>query len=137
LSSTNLCDHLPLAFENSIGIVSINPQLFDPTGGIFFGLLAGLIYGHRKHFHFWSIMDILTPGLAVMGVVFGIAHLASGFAFGKPTRLPWGISLWGEIRHPSQVYETFIAGLMLSIILILIKRAMAGHPESFFWSSSE
>ena len=124
----------PSAFQaNLISLISINPQLFDPTGGIIFGFLGGFIYGQHKHFHLWSILDILTPGLAVMGVAFGLSHLASGDAFGNPTQLPWGISLWGEIRHPSQVYETILAGLILAIILILEKRAQTWPSGIIFW----
>lgn len=32
------------------------------------------------------------------------------------TSLPWGIELWGAIRHPTQVYEIILA---LAILLIL------------------
>ena len=124
----------PSAFQASpASLISINPQLFDPIGGVVIGLLAGIAYGQRKHFHLWSILDILTPGLAVMGVAFHLSHLASGVAFGKPTQLPWGISSWGEIRHPSQVYETILAGLILAIVLVLEKRAHAWPSGVLFW----
>ena len=124
----------PSAFQASpISLLSINPSLFDPIGGVVIGLLAGIAYGQRKHIPLWSILDILTPGLAVMGIAIGLSHLASGVAFGKPTQLPWGIALWGENRHPSQVYETILAGLILAMVLVLEKREPAWPAGVIFW----
>jgi phosphatidylglycerol:prolipoprotein diacylglycerol transferase len=48
-----------------------------------------------------------------MSVAAGLANLAAGSAFGKPTSLPWGILLWGEMRHPAQIYETLAAVALL------------------------
>jgi phosphatidylglycerol:prolipoprotein diacylglycerol transferase len=45
-----------------------------------------------------------------------LAHLASGSAFGKETSLPWGMQLWGAMRHPSQVYESFASLLILCLL---------------------
>jgi len=61
-------------------------------------------------------LDALTPLLAVMFVAVSVSHLASGNAFGSPTELPWGINLWGEKRHPSQVYEILASSLLLAVL---------------------
>jgi phosphatidylglycerol:prolipoprotein diacylglycerol transferase len=60
-------------------------------------------------------LDVFTPALAIFSIFLGLSHLASGKAFGIPTSLPWGINLWGEKRHPSQVYEIFAALIILLI----------------------
>jgi phosphatidylglycerol:prolipoprotein diacylglycerol transferase len=86
--------------------------LLDPFAGAAFGLIAALVYGQRKSLTLWPALDALTPGLAVFAVFLGLSHLASGSAFGAPTRLPWGIDLWGAHRHPTQIYETILAGLI-------------------------
>lgn len=107
----------PGAFAaNPLSVVSINPGLLDPLGGLAAGTLAGLIYGERKQLSFWSTLDALTPALAVLSLGLGIAHLASGAAFGAPSDLPWAIELWGAGRHPAQVYETIVAALILGLI---------------------
>jgi prolipoprotein diacylglyceryltransferase len=51
----------------------------------------------------------------------GVSHILSGDAFGEPTSLPWGIYLWDENRHPTQIYETLIA---LGIFLVIRRRPM-------------
>ena len=104
----------PLAFfENPISLISPNPGLFDLFGGIVVGSITAEIYRQRQKMPFWSTLDALTTGLAVFGVTLPLAHLASGDAYGAPTSMPWGIELWSETRHPTQIYETFVAGVIL------------------------
>ena len=35
--------------------------------------------------------------------------LLSGEAFGAPTSLPWGVPLFGAVRHPTQIYLALAA----------------------------
>ncbi len=104
----------PAVFAASpLSLLSLNPGLLDPLGGVAVGLIAALIYANRKKLGLWPTLDALTPLLAVMSVAIGLANLAAGSAFGKPTSLPWGIQLWGEMRHPAQIYETLAAIALL------------------------
>lgn len=105
----------PSAFLASpLSLISWNPGLFDAWGMIAAGSLAALIYGLRKRLPFWRTLDALTPALAVIALGLGLAHLASGNAFGAPTKLPWGVELWGLVRHPSQAYEILAATAILA-----------------------
>lgn len=102
--------------SNPLSIFSLNPGLLDPLGGAIFGILAGVIFAQRKDLPGWTTLDALTPGLGLMGVFLGFAHLASGAAFGAPADLPWSLTLWGAQRHPSQVYEILAASIILGLI---------------------
>jgi len=105
------------AFTKSpAGIVSINPDLFDPLGAAAAALLAGLIYGQRKSLPFWRTLDALTPFFATLAIGLGLSHLAAGTAYGKTTDLPWGIELWNARRHPTQIYETLASLLTLGLL---------------------
>lgn len=97
-------------------LVSLNPGLLDPIGGLTIALLAGLVYGQRKKMPLWPTLDAITPALAVMGIAIGLANLASGKGFGAASNLPWAVNLWGESRHPSQIYEILAASLILWIV---------------------
>jgi prolipoprotein diacylglyceryltransferase len=99
-----------------IGLVSLNPGLLDPWGGLTAGSVAAAIYAQRKSLPAWRTFDALTPMLAVFSIALSLSHLASGEAFGAPTNLPWGVELWGERRHPTQVYEALAAGLILLVL---------------------
>lgn len=102
--------------KNPASLISINLDLFDPLGGMAVAAIIALIYGQRRGLAFWSTLDALTPFFAVVALGLGLAHLASGNAFGKETTLPWGMELWGAIRHPSQVYEVLASLLILGLL---------------------
>jgi phosphatidylglycerol---prolipoprotein diacylglyceryl transferase len=112
-------EHLALFQKNLSGLISLDPSLLDPWGGLVGASIAALIFAQRKQLKFWATLDRLTPFLALMAVFIGLAHIASGQAFGSPTSLPWAIELWGTRRHPSQVYETIGA---IAILLLLWKQ---------------
>lgn len=99
-----------------LDIFSPNPSLFDLAGGLALGLLAALVHGRRKGLSLWPTLDALTPFFATLMVGLAAAHLADGSAFGKETSLPWGIELHGARRHPSQVYETAAALVILGLV---------------------
>ena len=107
----------PAAFQNNwTGLFSLTLQMMDTFGGGVIGLLAAFIYGQRKGLPFWKTLDVFTPGFAVLAIAFGFAQLSSGDAFGAPANLPWSIHLWGEWRHPSQIYFILSAGLIALLV---------------------
>ena len=113
----------PDAFKNSLAsLISLNPSLLDPWGGIAAGLIAASIYGYRKKMRFWQTLDAYVPALAVLGIALGVAHLASGDAFGAPTASPWGIQLWGARRQPTQLYEILIALVIFGVIHLRLSK---------------
>lgn len=104
------------AFSEDWGsLFSLTPTMLDPVGGFAVSLITALIYGQRKKLDLWTTLDVLTPGFAVLLIFVGIADLASGRAYGIPTSLPWGIELWGEKRHPTQIYASLSA---LAVLLV-------------------
>ncbi len=107
----------PQAFLASpLSLLNPRPQMLDPTGGLVAAALAALIYGQRQKMALWATLDALVSLFAVMAVALAFSHLASGDAFGAPTRLPWAVPLWGELRHPSQIYE-ILAALLIGIVV--------------------
>jgi phosphatidylglycerol---prolipoprotein diacylglyceryl transferase len=125
----------PTAFTASpISVLSLNPGLLDSAGGLAASLLAGVIYTHRRRIPTWQALDAITPALAVLLLALALAHLASGAAFGSPLDAPWAIRLWGERRHPSQVYE-IIAALVI-LVLIWPGRGLirSSRPGVYFLS---
>ncbi|MDX9992236.1 MAG: prolipoprotein diacylglyceryl transferase [Anaerolineales bacterium] len=118
--------------QTPLSLFSRETGSLDPFGGFAAALLAAFIYGRRAGLKFWATLDGLTPLLAVLAVGLGLAHLASGAAFGMETSLPWGIELWGATRHPTQLYEI---GLALAILLFLGWKAKNNSLSdgSLFW----
>ncbi len=102
--------------QSPLNIISLNPGLLDPFGGVAIGLIAALVYGNRKKIAWQPTLDAITPFLSVMWIAGGISNLASGDYFGAETSLPWGIDLWGAVRHPTQIYQILVGCIILGII---------------------
>lgn len=101
------------AFARSpLSLLSPNPDLFDPFLALVVAVTVGLIYSSRQRLPLPSTLDALTPLFAVLAIGVSLSHLAAGTGFGRSTTVPWGIQLWNEVRHPSQVYE-LIAALLI------------------------
>ena len=107
----------PSAFElNPWNLLSLNPGLLDPWMGVTAAAIAATVFSQRKGLAITLVLDILTPMLAVLSVSWFLSLLASGYGYGLPTELPWAIDLFGAARHPTQIYDTLAAGLILAIL---------------------
>jgi phosphatidylglycerol:prolipoprotein diacylglycerol transferase len=105
------------AFTKSpLSVISINPDIFDPLGGLAVATIVAFIYGQRRGLLLWNTLDALTPFFAVLAIGIGLSHLAAGTAFGKETDLAWGIDLWNATRHPTQIYETLASLLIFGLV---------------------
>ena len=95
-------------------------------GGMsFHGALIGVILGTylfslKKNLQFFFLLDIVAC-VSPIGIFFGrIANFINGELIGKATNGPWGIiyPLIDNIpRHPSQLYEAFLEGIVLFFII--------------------
>ena len=109
------------------------------TGGMsfhggFLGVVVAIaLYANRQKINPLSLGDLIAP-VAPIGLLFGrIANFINGELWGRETTVPWAIrfcnarieQMYGfcpagnEPRHPSQLYEAGLEGLLLLIILSL------------------
>ena len=102
-----------LLVKDPFSLISLNLDMFDPAAGVIIGAAGFLVYASKKQIRLLRALDSIVPFLGVLQLGFGLSHLASGQAYGAPTSLPWGIDLWGRIRHPSQLYEIIVGSLIL------------------------
>jgi len=102
--------------KSPLGIISINPDIFDPLGGVAVAIIVAIIYGQRRGLKFWNTLDVLTPFFAILSIGVGLSHLASGTAMGMETDVAWGINLWNATRHPTQIYETAASLLIFGLV---------------------
>ncbi len=97
-------------------------------GGMsFHGGLAGcigamILFARSRGFNIFSLFDVIGPS-ATIGIFLGrVANFINQELFGKPTDLPWGvifpITQDGVPRHPSQLYEGVLEGLLLFFVLL-------------------
>ncbi|MGD8884640.1 MAG: prolipoprotein diacylglyceryl transferase [Gammaproteobacteria bacterium] len=89
-------------------------------GGFLGVLFAMFIYAQKQNRKFFAVMDFLAP-LTPIGLAAGrLGNFINGELWGRTTDLPWGMVFPGageQGRHPSQLYEFFLEGIVLFIII--------------------
>ncbi len=103
------------AFALASGSLAVVP-------GAVIGVIVGLIWIGREGVEWPTFVDALAPGLALMQAIAGIGAFLSGDAYGKASNVPWAVQLWGEPRHPVQLYEAMAALAVLSMLWYLRRR---------------
>ncbi len=115
-------------------------DIFARAGMSFHGGLVGAIVGgslacHFLHFSIPTIADLAAIG-APLGLFFGrCANFVNGELWGKPTDLPWRVMFetGGAVyRHPSQIYEAILEGLVLFAVLYALSRKNPPRPQGTF-----
>jgi len=93
-------------------------------GGCLGVLLAGLLYCRRTGLDFWKAADLFVVTVP-LGLFFGrLGNFINGELYGRVTTVPWGMVFPGGgplPRHPSQLYEAALEGLVLFAILWPLK----------------
>jgi len=110
-------------------------QIFELwTGGMSFHggftgcVIAVILFARSRNIPVLSLGDV-TCAVGPIGLFLGrIANFINGELWGRPTDVPWAIIFpsGGPIpRHPSQLYEAALEGVVLFIILMIALRAGA------------
>ncbi|WP_429816046.1 prolipoprotein diacylglyceryl transferase [Ensifer sp. B1-9] len=89
-------------------------------GGFLGTTLAMIIFARRNGIVLWSLFDIVAAVVPI-GLFFGrIANFINGELWGRLSSMPWAIVFptGGPFaRHPSQLYEAALEGLVLLCVL--------------------
>ncbi len=109
--------------NNPIDIIKIWNGGMSFHGGLIGIILASGLFCKKKnlnYLHFTDLLAVLTP----FGLFLGrISNFINSELIGKPTDVPWSvifIKIDNLTRHPSQIYEAFLEGLVLFCLTYLI-----------------
>jgi len=88
-------------------------------------LLGSYLFARKRDYSFWFLMDIVAIAVPV-GYIFGrIGNFLNQELIGRTTDVAWGIYVDGVMRHPSQLYEAFLEGVLVAIIVYLIRNRIS------------
>ena len=105
-------------------------------GGLAGGILAGIYFSRKKKTPIYKISDIVAQAVPI-GLGLGrIGNFINGELYGRVTDVPWGMVFpaGGNLpRHPSQLYEAFLEGPVLFLIIWLLGKKRR-PPGVISWS---
>lgn len=101
-------------------------------GGMsFHGALIGVVivcflYSWIKKVSLLRLADLFAVAAPIGFFLGRIANFVNGELYGRPTDQPWGVIFpnGGDVaRHPSQLYEAVLEGLVMFVLLFLMSRS--------------
>lgn len=86
-------------------------------GGLIGVLVALAVFARRRGRQVADVFDFAAalPGLGICAVRIG--NFINGELWGKPGEVPWAMLVDGVARHPTQLYEAALEGLLLALVL--------------------
>jgi len=114
-------------------------QIFNPfSNGEFVGIrgmsyhgavvgaaISSYLFSRKNPGQIYKILDVVALAVPV-GFVFGrIGNFLNQELVGRVTDVPWGIYVEGVLRHPSQLYEGFLEGILIAIVIYLYRKRKA------------
>jgi phosphatidylglycerol:prolipoprotein diacylglycerol transferase len=80
-------------------------------GGIFGGIIAGIIFAKIRKISFWTLADLIAPSVILGQAIGRIGCFLNGCCFG----MPMARHFFGAECHPTQIYELILdfAGFLL------------------------
>jgi phosphatidylglycerol:prolipoprotein diacylglycerol transferase len=113
-------------FHNPVEILKLWDGGMSFHGGVI-GTSLGIFYLARKNGLSWLRIHDYVACCIPFGLFFGrLANFINGELWGGPTNLPWavrfpevvdGMAVLGPPRHPSQLYEALLEGVLLFLVL--------------------
>jgi phosphatidylglycerol---prolipoprotein diacylglyceryl transferase len=92
-------------------------------GGFLGTILAMMIFARSRRIPIWSLIDVIAPSVT-FGLFLGrLANFINGELFGRVSDVPWAIVFpngGAEPRHPSELYEAGLEGIVLFAILRIL-----------------
>lgn len=123
-------------FTHPLEILAFNQGGMSFHGGLVGGLLSGIVAAKLTGIPYLTLADIAVIG-APWGLFFGrCANFINGELWGAVTDLPWGVAFGGDagtvMRHPTQLYEAFLEGIVIFVVLFALSRKQPPRSRGTF-----
>ena len=115
--------NLEFYFYNPLDIIKIWEGGMSFHGALIGIIIVTYIFSIKKNLKTFFLLDVIAC-VAPVGIFFGrVANFINGELVGKVSNVPWSV-IFPLVdmfpRHPSQIYEAVLEGLILFIILNII-----------------
>ncbi len=111
---------LPRYLANPLDVFAVWQGGMSFHGGLLGTILAMVLFSRARKIHAWSLLDVVAAGVPVgLGLV-RLANFINSELWGRISDVPWAMVFpnGGPFpRHPSQIYEALLEGLVLFLVL--------------------
>ena len=94
-------------------------------GGLIGVIVTSIIFAKKNHQESFLYMDLVSL-VAPIGIFFGrLANFINSELYGNATKVPWAVTFVqvdNLSRHPSQLYEAILEGIILFLILLHFRK---------------
>jgi phosphatidylglycerol:prolipoprotein diacylglycerol transferase len=101
-------------------------------GGLLGVVAATVLFARRHGLNVLALADLVAAATPI-GLFLGrLANFINGELYGRPTDVPWAVAFpagGGIGRHPSQLYEAALEGLVLFTILFVLARLLGARAR--------
>ena len=112
-------------------------QIFNPfnANGEFIGIrgmsyhgaiigffIGSYLYTKKYNSPFGRIMDLVAVSVPLAFTFGRIGNFLNQELIGRETDVSWGIYVDGVLRHPSQLYEAFLEGIMVFLVVFMYRK---------------
>ncbi len=123
-------------FSHPMEILAFSQGGMSFHGGLVGLLAGGAVAAKLTRIPFLTLAD-LGAIAAPVGLFFGrCANFVNGELWGAPTDWPIGVVFGGAAgmmpRHPSQLYEAVLEGLVIFVVLFALSRKVPPRPRGTF-----
>jgi phosphatidylglycerol:prolipoprotein diacylglycerol transferase len=117
---------LEVYLQNPLQIFALWHGGMSFHGGLIGVILAMILFAWRHKLRFFHLADPVAAATPI-GLFLGrLANFVNGELYGRPTDLPWAMIFPRDEaklpRHPSQLYEAALEGVVLFIVLFIAAR---------------
>ena len=110
--------------NNPLDILKLWQGSMSFHGGVLGIIIASIIFAKKNDDNIFEYLDVVAL-VSPIGIFFGrIANFVNSELYGSITNVPWAVTFVkvdNLPRHPSQLYEALLEGLVLFLILIYFK----------------
>lgn len=123
--------------QHPLSIIMLNEGGMSFHGGLIGAAVGAYLTNLSLGLSLGTIVDLMAIG-APIGLCLGrCANFINGELWGKETTLPWGVMFddtgGGAVyRHPSQLYEALLEGVVLFCIQYGLSRKVPPYPQGTF-----
>jgi phosphatidylglycerol:prolipoprotein diacylglycerol transferase len=124
-------------FAHPLEIFSVWQGGMSFHGGFLGVLIALLLFARSRHKSWLAITDFVAPLIPLSLGAGRLGNFINGELWGRVTDVPWAMvfpQVGPEPRHPSQLYEFGLEGVLLFVVLWIYtrRRRPRGAPSGLF-----